>query len=64
VGVQKWGTFDPDSNELSVSPEKKPHFVDLLDLAAVHTLLNGGTVYAVEPEKVPGSGAVAAIYRY
>jgi hypothetical protein len=27
---------------------------DLLDLAALHTLLNSGTVYAVEPEQVPG----------
>nr|WP_217523292.1 hypothetical protein [Pleurocapsa sp. PCC 7327] len=26
---------------------------ELMDLAALHTLLNGGTVYAVEPEKRP-----------
>lgn len=37
---------------------------DLLDLAAAHTLRNGGTVYPVETEAVPGSGLVAAIFRY
>ena len=27
---------------------------DLLEFAAIQTLLNGGTVYLVEPEKRPG----------
>jgi len=26
----------------------------LLEFAAIQTLLNGGTVYVVEPEKMPG----------
>lgn len=38
---------------------------DLLDLAAVQTFLNGGTVYALEGERLPeGSRPVAAIFRY
>jgi hypothetical protein len=37
---------------------------DLLDASDVHTLLNGGTVYAVEPEQVPGGSLLAAIFRY
>jgi|GEM_PF-5717218 hypothetical protein len=37
---------------------------DLLDAAATHTLLNGGTVYAVEPEKVPDQALLAAVFRY
>lgn len=64
VDVQKWGTFDPDKNKVSQNPEKKPHDVDLLDYAALHTLLNGGIVYAVDQEQVPGKTEVAAIFRY
>jgi len=44
--------------------EAKPGDEDLLDLAAVQTLLNGGTVYAVELEKVPDGASLAAVFRY
>lgn len=36
---------------------------DLLDFAAVHTFLNGGTVYAVNPPEMPDDGPVAALFR-
>jgi len=35
-----------------------------MDFAAIHTLLNGGTVYAVEPKAVPGDAPLAAVFRY
>jgi hypothetical protein len=44
--------------------EVKPGDEDLLDFAAVHTLLNDRTVYAVEPEKVPDDASLAAVFRY
>lgn len=37
---------------------------DLLDLAAMLTISNSGSVYAVEPDKVPGEMPLAAVYRY
>jgi hypothetical protein len=37
---------------------------DLLDFAAAHTFLNGGTVYAVNPPEMPDDGPVAALFRY
>ena len=37
---------------------------DLLNIAAIQTFLNSGTVYAVEPDAVPGQGPVAAVFRY
>ena len=38
---------------------------DLLDLAAVRTFMNGGTVYALEDELLPAAAKpVAAIFRY
>ncbi|ARV62136.1 hypothetical protein BZZ01_29020 [Nostocales cyanobacterium HT-58-2] len=64
VGQQQWGLFDPTSETVYVHQEEETGDEDLLDLAAAHTLLNGGTVYAVAPEEVPFSTPVAAIFRY
>ncbi|MBD2531462.1 hypothetical protein H6G97_18460 [Nostoc flagelliforme FACHB-838] len=64
VGQQQWGLFDPSSETVYLHPEKETGDEDLLDFVAAHTLLNGGTVYAVPFEEIPYSTAVAAIYRY
>ncbi|MEH2176041.1 baeRF3 domain-containing protein [Nostoc sp.] len=64
VGKQQWGLFDPTSETVYLHPEKEAGDEDLLDFVAAHTLLNGGTVYAVPFEEIPYSTAVAAIYRY
>lgn len=37
---------------------------ELIDLAAVETFKNGGRVYAVNPDEVPGGGVLAAVLRY
>lgn len=42
---------------------EEPGDEDLLNAAAIQTLLNGGTVYAVEPEQVPDTAPLAAIFR-
>lgn len=64
VGLERWGSFNPDTAELQLHQEQQPGNEDLLDAAAVRTLLNSGKVFAVEPEKVPGGGPVAALFRY
>jgi hypothetical protein len=64
VGMQKWGNFDSQANELHVHAEIEPGDEDLLNAAAVQTLLNGGTVYAVELDKVPEQAPLAAVFRY
>lgn len=64
VGRQQWGLFDPGANSIELHAERQPGDEDLLDAAAVQTLLYGGLVYAVEPAEVPGDGPLAAIYRY
>jgi hypothetical protein len=61
---QHWGLFDVDRNTLVLHKEAKPGDEDLLDFAAAHTLLNAGTVYAVEAGKVPDGGPLAAVFRY
>jgi Bacterial archaeo-eukaryotic release factor family 3 len=64
VGQQKWGSFDPQTDSLQFHAEAEPGDEDLLDAAAIQTLFNSGTVYAVEPEQVPHQAPVAAIFRY
>lgn len=64
VGVQQWGKFDPEANQIQVHPDAQPGDEDLLDSAAIQTILNGGTVYAVEPDQVPEEAPLAAVFRY
>lgn len=64
VGLQQWGSFDPQANAVILHPEAEPGDEDLLNSAAIQTLLNGGTVYAVEPEDVPDAAPLAAVFRY
>jgi hypothetical protein len=64
VGSQRWGTFDSGTSSVHVRGEREPGDQDLLDLAAVHTLFNGGTIYAVKPEAVPAGAPLAAVFRY
>ncbi len=64
TGVQRWGSFDPDTDSVRLHDEAEPGDQDLLDFAAIQTFLNGGTVYAVEPENVPDDRYLAAIFRY
>lgn len=64
VGMQRWGTYDFATETLRMQQEAEPGDEDLLDLTAVQTIVNGGTVYAVEPAKVPGNALLAAVYRY
>jgi Bacterial archaeo-eukaryotic release factor family 7 len=64
VGQQNWGMFNPETNSVQVHSEQQAGDEDLMDFAALHTLLNGGKVYAVAPEQVPGNAPLAAVLRY
>lgn len=64
VGEQVWGVFDPKANAVQIHAQQEAGDEDLLDLAALHTLSNGGTVYVVEPGDVSEDKAIAAVLRY
>lgn len=64
VGIERWGVFDPAHNVLAIHNERRPGNEDLLDFAAVYTLLNGGAVHIVDPQAMPAGVPVAAILRY
>jgi hypothetical protein len=66
-GVRLWGTYDPKGREIRLQEDQTGQLnggEDLLDLAAVQTFLNGGKVYAVPQQEVPGGYAMAAVFRY
>ncbi len=64
VGVQIWGGFDPEKDKVYMHDPPEPGDEDLLDLTAIQTLINGGTVYAILPEEVPDHALLAALMRY
>ena len=64
IGVRVWGSFDPDTRTIEVADEAPGQNEDLLNLAAIHALLNRGTVYAVPPPEMPVPTPAAAILRY
>lgn len=59
---QRWGVFDPSAGEVEEHEQALFGDVDLLDLAAAHTLAHGRTVYAVESQQLPSGTDVAAIF--
>jgi hypothetical protein len=63
-GLEKWGSFSPEENTAIIHESHQPGDEELLDFAAVHTLLNGGTVYVVPPAEMPEEAPLAAIFRY
>ncbi|HDI59735.1 MAG TPA: hypothetical protein ENF48_05155, partial [Desulfobacteraceae bacterium] len=64
VGVQIWGRYDPQRQHCQIHQEPEPGDEDLLDLAAIQSMLRGGTVYAVAPAEVPDQQPVAAVFRF
>jgi hypothetical protein len=61
---ERWGTFDRTTGRVSTSATRRPGDQDLLELAAVGTFLNRGTVYAVPSHGMPDGTASAAILRF
>jgi hypothetical protein len=61
-GQERWGTFAAAEERLQLHERAEPGDEDLLNLAAVHTLAHGGTVYVVPASDVPGGGTAAGIF--
>ena len=64
IGVQRWGTFDDSTRQAVLHEAPQTGDEDLLNAAAVHTVLAGGVVYAVPLDEMPEDGAIAALLRY
>jgi hypothetical protein len=64
-GTDIWGTYDAENFTLTIDGEATPDNYSLTDEAAKKTKEFGGTVYLVDEEAMPASGAlIAGIFRY
>lgn len=63
-GALQWGQFNLDTNNVTFHEQAEYGNEDLINFACSQTISNGGTVYMVEPDKVPDGGITAAILRY
>jgi hypothetical protein len=64
MGQRRWGTFDPATGALTLHEAAQPRDSELLDFAAIQTILHGGSVYVVAPEQLADAAPLAAIFRY
>lgn len=64
LGQRLWGRFDLETSAVELHQEKESGDSDLLNVAIIQTMMNGGAVYAVPLEEMPSRNMLAAIYRY
>ena len=64
IGQHQWGRYDAEENAVQLHEDQQPEDDDLLNLATVHTYLNGGTVHALQPGNMPVEASLAATFRY
>jgi hypothetical protein len=60
--AQQWGVFDPDTGQVDL--HEGPDGADLLEFAAIQTVLHHGTVYVTTPEYMPADADAVSIFRY
>ena len=64
IGHRQWGVVDSNTGEVHLHKKMEPGNEDLLDFAATQSFLNGATVFALPPERIPDGASVAAVFRY
>lgn len=62
--AEKWGVHDLEKNKVKIYNDKKFEAEDLIGYASALTTTRGGTVYAVDSERLPDGKEVAAVLRY
>jgi hypothetical protein len=63
-GAHIWGTFDEMNNKLTVNKLQSAEDEDLIDKAAVRTILNAGEVHFLPKDQMPEGKELAAVMRY
>ncbi|MFM8273604.1 MAG: hypothetical protein ACKODX_14940 [Gemmata sp.] len=61
-GQHLWGTLDPLAGDIELHEKHEIGDEDLINVAAIHTLRHGNSVFALPLDGMPGGGALAAIY--
>ncbi len=63
-GQQILGSYEPEEDRITIYEKEEPGSEDLLDFAAIKTILSNGAVYIMEEDDMPDENPAAAIYRY
>jgi hypothetical protein len=58
------GTFNRDNGTVELRMKPAAEDEDLLEIAAIQTHLNGGSVFILPPNKMPEPKAMVAVFRY
>ena len=64
VDCHVWGRFDPEGNSAELHDGGGGEGEDLSDFAAIHTILNRGTVYTMPQTTLPEACLLGAVLRY
>jgi hypothetical protein len=64
VGLEVWGDVDAEQMKVIIHQRREPCDTDLTNLAAIHTLLNGGSVFPLSPVEGQIRAPAQAIFRY
>jgi hypothetical protein len=62
--VSIWGTFNSEENKVKIEGEQSFKNEELINFAASHTFINGGQVFIIPKDKIPGDSNMAAILHY
>jgi hypothetical protein len=62
--AHRWGQVEVQSGNVNFHDQPQPQDCDLLDVAAMQTFLQGGTVYILDADEMPTEAVAAAMYRY
>lgn len=62
--VQKWGRYHFEENALEVHDQFQPGDQELLNVAAIETILRKGTVYMLRAQEMPEGAEIGAILRF
>ena len=63
-GQHIWGTFDEMNNALTIHRDQEDGDECLVDKTVIKTLLNGGEVFMLPADRMPGGSKLAALMRY
>ena len=59
-----WGRYEAEGSKVETHASRQEGDEDLLDLAAAETCRHGGSVRAIDAEKIPGQAKLAASLRF
>jgi hypothetical protein len=60
----RWGQYDAASHSVVLHQQREPGDQDLVELAAVETMRNGGEVFDLRPEHEGAGEAAEALLRF